>query len=187
MRISIVCVFALALIFSGCSKDVEQSITPVDVFPSDFNPSEPDIPLDVSGDWTYEAKAKKHDCFCWDCHLDFDQEFFEEHFKEEMKNPELIRFQGQRTIVQEGEGLNILDHSLGVSLEGSIRIFSGRYTCGASITDDSDNRWSYDEFGDFGLGDFGYSFDFGSTLTVTLSNDDGVCRIIWSVDGRRAD
>ena len=53
----VLCVFAAALIFSGCSEDI--------------NTFGPDHILDVSGTWRYEAEAVKGDCtllFCSECH-----------------------------------------------------------------------------------------------------------------------
>ena len=172
MRKSIACVFAAVLSLSGCSGD-DGGREPL--------PFGPDNPVEVSGVWNYQGKAEAGACstlFCSECHGtgveegDFD--------------PWYEYIEGSRTIEQDGESLLISDHiistAMGVEMQGSVQVYSGRFLCGRSVVDDSGATLLYTEDGIFHSNDY-----YESTLSLSSSINGTACKVIWSVTGRRAD
>jgi len=172
MRTGIACVFAVALIFSGCSEDITGNE------PLTFGG---DNPLDVCGVWKYAAVAVKGDCsllFCSECH----------HMRDDggERPPWYAHLQGVRTIEHEqnDEDLLISDHiigsTMGVDMQGTVRAYSGDFLCGGSVVDESGATFLYSEDGRFLSND-----NYESTLALSSSKGGTACKVIWSVTGTR--
>ena len=88
--------------------------------------------------------------------------------------------------MQDGEDLFISDHiistAMGVEMRGSIRMYSGDFLCGRSVEDESGTSLLYIEDGTFHSNDL-----YESTLTISSSKDRLICKVTWSVTGRRVD
>ena len=178
MKMSITCVFAAALALSGCSEDMKGG------GPFPFGPNNP---LNVSGTWRYDGTVVSDDCsslFCSECHDAVDKAG--ECDPRDPSDPWYKCIQGARVIVQDGEDLLISDHiistAMGVEMQGSIRMFSGDFLCGRSVEDASGTTLLYTEDGTFHSNDH-----YESTLTLSSSKDGPLCKVIWTVTGRRAD
>ena len=172
MRTGIVCLFAAAMIFSGCSEDIQGN------GPFTFGP---DNVLDVSGLWRYEAEAVKGDCsllFCSECH----------HIRDDgiERPPWYAHLRGLRAIEQDGEDLLISDHvissTMGFDMQGTVRAYSGDFLCGKSVVDETGATFLYTEDGRFLSNDH-----YESTLALSSSKDGTICKVIWSVTGLRVD
>lgn len=167
MRKSIACVFAMALAASGCSDEI-----------ASLSPSEPDNPLNVSGVWTYEARVIKGDCnpsFCSECHGGDSVAVVYPYFTQ------------VRIIEQVGEELITSDHiineAMGIEMHGTIHVYSGDFLCGDRFVDVSGTTVTITEDGKFDSNDH-----YTSTLSLSSSRNDTIlCKVIWSVTGRRAD
>ena len=173
MRKSVACVFALAIVLAGCSDEDIQGGAPF--------PFGPDNPMNVSGTWTYEGRVVEDACstlFCGECH----------HARtgDSECDPWYECIQGVRTIVQDRDDLNISDHiidsAMGVEMQGSVRVYSGSFSCGRSVVDESGTTLLYTEDGTFHSND-----SYSSTLSLSSSGNGATCKVIWSVAGRRAD
>jgi hypothetical protein len=183
MRKSIACVFAMALAFSACSENMTGGGT---------FPFGPDNPLNVSGAWRYESVVVADDCgslFCSECHDDRTRFCppSDPLIPPDTPDPWYKCLRGSRNIVQEGENLLISDHvistAMGVDMTGSVRVYSGDFLCGRRTVDDSDTTLLYTEDGTFHSND-----RYESILTLSSSrNGTVVCKVVWSVTGRRAD
>jgi len=178
MRMSVACVFAVALSLTGCSEDIQGGA------PFPFGS---DHPLDVSGVWRYELEVLAYDCsslFCSECHDKGTQ--FGECDSTNPSDPWYKCIQGTRRIVQDGEDLLIWDHlvnvSMGVELQGTVRVYSGDFLCGKRVVDESGTSLLYTEDGTFHSNN-----RYESTLTLSSSRDNLLCKVVWSVTGERAD
>lgn len=168
MRVMIASVFALALAASGCSDEVVS-----------LSPSEPDTPLEVSGVWAYEGSVLKGDCnpsFCGEC-----------HGRDAAADVYFPRISGGRTIEQAGEEMTVSDHiineAMGTEMHGSIHVYGGDFLCGDQFVDVSGTTVTILEDGKFDSSDH-----YTSTLSLSSSKNDAVlCKVIWSITGRRAD
>jgi len=179
MKMSIVCAFAVALSLSGCSEDIKGG--------GGAFPFGPNNPLNVSGSWRYEGTVVSDECsslFCSECH--------DAKTKVGECGPPYPSYpwynciQGMRVIVQDREDLFISDHiistAMGVEMRGSIRMYSGDFLCGRSVEDESGTSLLYIEDGTFHSNDL-----YESTLTISSSKDRLICKVTWSVTGRRVD
>ncbi|MDB4285305.1 hypothetical protein N9903_00160 [bacterium] len=168
MREIIAAVFALALAASGCSDEM-----------ASLSPSEPDNPLNVSGAWTYEARVIKGDCnpsFCSEC-----------HGRDAGAVVYYPFITGVRIIEQVGEELITSDHiineAMGVEMHGTIHVYGGDFLCGDQFVDVSGTTVTITEDGKFDSNDY-----YTSTLSLSSSRNGTIlCKVIWSITGRRAD
>ncbi len=167
MRMSIACVLTVALSLLGCSEDI-LGVSPV-----------AEEPLNVSGVWEYTSGAVKGDCgflFCGECH----------HSGTEDSERGSWYVRGLRFIEQDDEDLLVSDHiintTMGVEMQGSLRVYSGSFLCGRRVVDESGATLLYTEDGIFHSNDH-----YESTLALSLSKEGPICKAIWSVTGRRAD
>lgn len=167
VRMSIVCVFAVALSLPGCSEDI-MGVKNV-----------AEEPLDVSGVWEYSSEGVKGDCgflFCGECHRSGTEESERDSWQ----------VRGLRFIEQDDEDLLISDHiihtTMGVKMRGSLRVYSGSFLCGEHIVDTSGATLLYTENGTFLSNDH-----YESTLALSLSREGPICKSVWLVTGRKVD